>query len=93
MTDQSILLTETEAADRLSLCARTLRKERQAGRLRYVLIGRAIRYTVADLESYVEQLRQVPPACLPALPTRRTALAKRRDRGVVVPFTRRHTER
>lgn len=92
MTDHSILLTETEAAARLRLCTRTLRKERQAGRLRYVLIGRTVRYTVEDLESYVEQLRQVPPACQPA-PTRRTSVPKRRDHGVVVPFTRQNAER
>lgn len=44
-----ILLTEKEAAQRLSLCTRTLRKARQDGELPYILIGRAVRYAVADL--------------------------------------------
>ncbi|WP_408021749.1 helix-turn-helix domain-containing protein [Sphingobium psychrophilum] len=86
-------MTESEAADRLSLCTRTLRKERQAGRLRYVLIGRAVRYSVADLESYVEQLRQVQPACPPADPTRRTSVQRPAGGGVVVPFTERNARR
>jgi hypothetical protein len=38
-----------------------LRKERQAGRLPYILIGRAIRYTLADLETFVESSRQDKP--------------------------------
>lgn len=93
MTAQPILLTETEAADRLRLCARTLRKARQDGQLRYILIGRAIRYTVADLESFVDQLRQVQPACQPAPSTHRTSVQKRADRRVVVPFTGRNAGR
>ncbi len=93
MTDRSILLTEAEAADRLRLCTRTLRKERQAGRLRYVLIGRAVRYTVEDLESYVEQLRQVQPACPPVQPTRRISVSRRPGDRVIVPFTERNRGR
>ncbi|WP_406693342.1 helix-turn-helix domain-containing protein [Sphingomonas cannabina] len=54
------LLTEDEAADALKLCPRTLRKQRQAGRLPYVLIGRAIRYTLDDLTQFVESSRQCP---------------------------------
>lgn len=34
-----ILLTESEAAEALRLCPRTLRKARKAGLLHYVLIG------------------------------------------------------
>ena len=59
------LLTEDEAAEQLKLCTRTLRKERQAGRLPYILIGRAVRYTLADLEAFVEASRQDQPLCPP----------------------------
>lgn len=52
------LLTEAEAAAKLKLCERTLRKERQAGRLPYIRFGRAIRYAQADLESFIEGARQ-----------------------------------
>jgi excisionase family DNA binding protein len=55
--DEPMLLTEKEAADRLRLCARTLRKERQAGRLHFVQIGRSIRYSVSDLEAFIAACR------------------------------------
>ncbi|MGW8201934.1 helix-turn-helix domain-containing protein [Sphingomonas bisphenolicum] len=93
MTGQPILLTEPEAADRLRLCTRTLRKARQAGQLHYVLIGRAVRYTVEDLESYVEQLRQVQPVCPPVQPTRRISVPRRTGERVIVPFTERNRGR
>lgn len=54
------LLTEREAAEMLRVCARTLRKERKAGRLSYVSIRGAIRYTNADLAEYIEKARQCP---------------------------------
>jgi hypothetical protein len=52
------LLTEAEAAAKLKLCERTLRKARQAGHLAYIRYGRAIRYAPADLESFIESARQ-----------------------------------
>lgn len=54
------LLTEQEAAEALRVCARTLRKERKAGRLSYISIRGAIRYTNADLAEYIEKARQCP---------------------------------
>jgi hypothetical protein len=54
------LLTEEEAAQILRVCPRTLRKERKAGRLACHLIGRAIRYTLDDLNTYIEGARQCP---------------------------------
>jgi excisionase family DNA binding protein len=54
-----MLLTETEAAASLKLCERTLRKERQAGRLAFVKIGRCIRYTNEDLAHFIESRRVV----------------------------------
>src|SRR5690242_7971457 len=63
VTADALLLTEEEAARRLNLCPRTLRKERQAGRLPYILIGRAVRYTITDLEQFVEASRQDKAPC------------------------------
>ncbi len=89
MTDQ-LLLTEVEAAERLRLCTRTLRKARKDGALHYILIGRAVRYTVADLESFVERLRKVEPACLPPKPPRTKAAPQRGGGDVIVPFRERN---
>ena len=86
-----ILLTEAEAAEALRLSPRTLRKARQDGLLRYVLIGRAVRYTMADLESFVETLRQVQNPCLNHA-QRKTGSAsqgQRKRSAVVVPFHKR----
>lgn len=80
-----VLLTEPEAAERLKVCARTLRKARDAGRLTYVLIGRRILYTPEDLQRFIaESTRQGNP--MPkTTPTRRTATKA----GTVVPFSAR----
>lgn len=90
MPDQ-ILLTESEAADRLRLSTRTLRSARRDGVLRCILIGRAVRYTVADLESFVDQLRQVQPPCPSPKPTRARSAPKRG--GVVISFSDRNARR
>jgi hypothetical protein len=55
-------LTEPEAAAQLRVCPRTLRKERQAGRLPYIKIGRVVRYDPNDLATFVEGARQCPSA-------------------------------
>lgn len=90
---QQLLLTETEAAERLRVSMRTLRKARQEGVLQYVLIGRAIRYTLGDLESYIERLRQVQPACPPSRPISRNSQPARRRNGEIVPFMVRNRTR
>ncbi len=54
------LLDEAAAALIMAVCPRTLRKERQAGRLPYIMIGRAIRYDAADILEYIEKARQCP---------------------------------
>lgn len=86
------LLTEPQAAAHLAVCQRTLRKARKAGRLRYVLIGRAIRYTLADLEQFVDSQRQQEGAPCP-VPQPRPAARARTTRAaasaVIVPFTQR----
>ena len=89
MTEQ-LLLTEPEAAERLRVCTRTLRKARQEGALHYVLIGRAVRYTVTDLESFIERLRKVETACPRPGPTRKTAAPRRGGGDVIVPFRERN---
>jgi excisionase family DNA binding protein len=89
---RQLLLTEAEAADRLRLCPRTLRKARQDGRLRYVLIGRAVRYTEQDLENFIDSLRTVQPQCPPNSPPARNARTSRKS-GVIVPFTVRNARR
>lgn len=52
------LLKEEDAARYLQVCGRTLRKERQAGRLAYVRIGRKVLYSPADLDSFIEGARE-----------------------------------
>ncbi|WP_083836123.1 helix-turn-helix domain-containing protein [Sphingomonas elodea] len=88
----SALLTETEAADRLKLCTKTLRKERKAGRLPYILIGRAVRYTLDDLESFIAKARQDTTQCQStnrvSRPTTTTTSS-----GTVVAFTARQGSR
>lgn len=86
MTAQA-LLTELEAAEALRVCTRTLRKARQEGKLSYVLIGRAVRYTMSDLESFIEASRQENRPC-DRQATSRT-LAKRSG-GKIIPFSARH---
>lgn len=88
MRDQ-LLLTEIEAARRLSLSTRTLRKARSEGKLRYVLIGRAVRYTDDDLKTFIDSLRTVQPACPPKpQPTRSTRSVRKSAK--IIPFTDRN---
>ena len=55
-----LLLTEAEAAAQLRVCTRTLRNERNAGKLTFHMIRGAIRYSPADLQAYIEKARQCP---------------------------------
>jgi hypothetical protein len=90
MTER-LLLTEADAAERLAVCQRTLRKARQNGLLPYILIGRAVRYTMADLESYIQTLRQAAKPCTPT-----TSIARRnvkRSSARIIPFTERQFNR
>lgn len=48
-----ILLTERDVADALQVCNRTLRTARQNGSIRFLRIGRNIRYTMADVANFV----------------------------------------
>ena len=89
MSDTALLLTEPEAAARLRLSARVLRQARQEGLLRYILRGRSVRYTIADLESYIDQLRQVQPPCSTPVHTKPRAQGRRAGAGVIIPFSER----
>jgi hypothetical protein len=51
------LLKEAEAAARLGICARSLRTIRQRGEIDFVLIGGAIRYSLADLARFIDERR------------------------------------
>ncbi len=52
------LMTEDEAAQRLRLCARTLRKARKDGHLTFVRFGKAARYAESDLAQFIESKRE-----------------------------------
>ena len=60
MTALPDLLTEAEAAERLKVCTRTLRKARKSGQLTFVQMGRVIRYDESDLAQFIERHRQCP---------------------------------
>jgi excisionase family DNA binding protein len=53
-----LLLTPAEAARALGISTRSLWQLTRDRAISAVRIGRSVRYAVADLESYVEQLRQ-----------------------------------
>lgn len=89
MTDTA-LLTEQEAAARLQVCDRTLRKERQAGNIPYILIGRCVRYHPDDLAQLIASKRTTAAP----QPTRHTGrggrkVAANQASGVIVPFSER----
>ena len=77
------LLTEQEAAEALRVCTRTLRQARKDGRLTYVLIGRCVRYTMDDLESFIAVSRQ------DTMPRKRITRRAARPAGKIIPFTAR----
>jgi excisionase family DNA binding protein len=52
------LIPEPEAAERLHVCTKTLRRLRQQGKLHFVKIGREICYTEQDLADFVDSQRQ-----------------------------------
>ena len=56
---QTKLLTEREAAERLSVAVATLRRWRWAGnKLPFLKIGSAVRYDPDELDAYVESARR-----------------------------------
>lgn len=77
-----LLLTEPEAAEALRICARTLRKARQGGKIKFVLIGRTVRYTLDDLGEFVAKARQDNPQQSQPKPK-----AQAKHSGNIVPFS------
>ncbi|MGO1304080.1 MAG: helix-turn-helix domain-containing protein [Sphingomonas parapaucimobilis] len=58
------LLTPDQAARRLSVCTKTLRRIRQDGHIRYVAItDRKIRYRPEDCDDYVASRARKAPEC------------------------------
>jgi excisionase family DNA binding protein len=58
--EQRLLWRETEAAQLLSLCPRTLWALRERGEIPYVRIGRLVRYFPDDLRSWIERNKSLP---------------------------------
>jgi excisionase family DNA binding protein len=52
MTDR-LLISQGEACQRLGVSRLTLIREIEAGRLRYVLVGKKRRFSPSELEAYV----------------------------------------
>jgi len=54
-TTEKLLLTPREAAKALSVCERTLYALTKKGELPVVHIGRAVRYSVADIKQWIKK--------------------------------------
>ena len=54
-TIERLLLTSKETAKALGICERSLYALTKAGELRAVKIGRAVRYSLNDLKSWIEK--------------------------------------
>jgi excisionase family DNA binding protein len=55
MADAPLLIRQGEAARLLGVSRATLVAEIEAGRLRYVLVGKRRKFKPADLENYIER--------------------------------------
>lgn len=58
--ENSLLLTERQAANLLSISPRKLWGLRKDGEIAYLKSGRSIRYDVSDLEAWIMQNKQLP---------------------------------
>lgn len=65
MTDRSLLKPD-QAAERLAISTRTLRKLRREGKLHYIRVRSGIRYDPDDLDRYVEGARECRSISEPA---------------------------
>lgn len=85
-------LTEAQAAERLHVCTRTLRRIRQSGAIRFVAVtARTILYRPEDIEAFVEQRARLNHIPEPRKSARTNQ--KRKDGPVVVSFTARRAQR
>ena len=62
MTNQELrlLVTVREAAEALAISERTLWTLTNAGAIKAVRIGRAVRYARSDLQGYIDRMRREP---------------------------------
>lgn len=89
---EPLLLTEEQAAARLLMHPRTLRKLRQEGAIRYVgLVGRRVAYRNEDLDEFIASRLKMEPVIAPARHGKRTV--GRRASGNIVPFSARQGNR
>jgi hypothetical protein len=82
------LLTSDEAAARLRVCPKILRRLRKAGCIRYVALGeRRIMYRMEDCDEYIaSRVRKDEPCQTPAP---RQKMRQQRGPGVIIPFSER----
>jgi excisionase family DNA binding protein len=90
-----LLLTEEQAAERLLMHPRTLRKLRQEGAIRYVrTTGRKVGYRPEDCAAFIEsRLRLETPIDVGSSKVRPRARPRPRDNGNVLSFTARRQAR
>lgn len=50
-----ILLTQKQVADRWQTCEETVKRRRQAGSLKWLCLGRAVRFRLADILKFEEE--------------------------------------
>lgn len=61
-TQNPLLLTSRDAAKALAVCGRTLFSLTKSGQVPCVRIGRAVRYSPADLHAFINGQRPTAPA-------------------------------
>lgn len=82
------LLTSDEAAARLRVCPKVLRRLRKAGAIRYVALGeRRIMYRVEDCDEYIASRVRKDEPCQTTPP--RPRMRPQRGPGVIIPFSER----
>ncbi len=62
--NRKILLDETETSKIVGLAVSTLKNDRSLGqtKIKYVKLGRLIRYRLSDIEDYLDNLECISPA-------------------------------
>ncbi|WP_430459106.1 helix-turn-helix domain-containing protein [Sphingomonas parapaucimobilis] len=89
----SNLLSPQEAAKRLSVCTKTLRRLRQGGHIRYVAItDRKIRYRPEDCDDFVASRARKAPEC-PSTSRKTRRISTLTSSSKVVDFTARQAQR
>ncbi|WP_375292436.1 helix-turn-helix domain-containing protein [Sphingomonas melonis] len=87
------LLTPEQAAARLHVCTKTLRRLRDDGHIRYVAItDRKIRYRPEDCDDYVAARARKAPEC-PSTSRKTRRISTSTSSGKVVAFTGRRVPR